>query len=84
MSKLRAEIREKIIETLDLRDFKPEDITDETSFWDDGLALDSIDILELAVMIEEDYGVIIDNKELGEKVFITVGILTEYVRENRK
>ena len=83
MSKHWKEIREKIIETLDLRDFKPEDITDETSFWDDGLALDSIDILELAVMIEEDYGVIIDNKELGEKVFITVGILSEYIRENR-
>ena len=43
--------------------------------------LDSIDILELAVLVEEDYGVVIDNKELGEKVFITIGTLADYIHK---
>lgn len=76
------ELKEKIIETLDLRDIKADSIGPDTSFWEEGLNLDSIDILELAVMIEEDYNVIIDNQELGEKVFITIGTLIQFIEEN--
>ena len=78
---LIEELKQKIIETLDLSDITLEELTEETSFFDGGLNLDSIDILELAVMIEEDYGVAINNKELGEKVFITIGTLSRYIRE---
>ena len=78
---LIEELKQKIIETLDLSDVTLEELTEETSFFDGGLNLDSIDILELAVMIEEDYGVAINNKELGEKVFITIGTLTQYIRD---
>ena len=78
---LIEELKQKIIETLDLTDIDLQNLTEETSFFDGGLNLDSIDILELAVMVEEDYGVAINNKELGEKVFITIGTLTQYIRE---
>jgi acyl carrier protein len=82
--KLLEELRTRIVETLDLRDVDPDELTAESSFFDDGLNLDSIDILELAVMIEEEYGVMIDNRELGEKVFITIGTLARYIDQTLK
>ena len=76
---LLEELRSKIVETLELRDVDPNELTAESSFFDGGLNLDSIDILELAVMVEEEYGVSINNRELGEKVFITIGTLAQYI-----
>ena len=78
------ELRTRIVETLDLRDVDPDELTAESSFFEDGLNLDSIDILELAVMIEEEYGVMIDNRELGEKVFVTIGTLARYIDQTLK
>lgn len=75
-----GELKSKILTTLGLREVNPEDLTEDTLFFDGGLRLDSIDILELAVTVEEDYGVVIDNKELGEKVFVTIGTLAEYIK----
>ena len=82
--KLLEELRTRIVETLDLRDVDPDELTAESSFFEDGLNLDSIDILELAVMIEEEYGVMIDNRELGEKVFVTIGTLARYIDQTLK
>lgn len=82
--KLLEELRTRIVETLDLRDVDPDELTAESSFFDGGLNLDSIDILELAVMIEEEYGVSINNRELGEKVFITIGTLAQYIDQTLK
>ena len=76
-------LKDNIIETLNLVDVEPADLTEDTAFFEDGLNLDSIDILELAVMIEEMYAVSIENRELGEKVFITLGTLARYIEENR-
>ena len=78
---LLEELKAKIIETLELRDVNPDELTADSSFFDGDLNLDSIDILELAVMVEEEYGVSIDNRELGEKVFITIGTLARYIDE---
>jgi len=80
---LLEDLKTNIIETLNLTDVEPADMTPDTTFFEDGLKLDSIDILELAVMIEELYGVSIENRELGEKVFITLGTLARYIEENR-
>ena len=81
---LLEELKAKIIETLELRDVNPDELTADSSFFDGELNLDSIDILELAVMIEEEYGVMIDNRELGEKVFVTIGTLARYIDQTLK
>jgi len=78
------DLKKNIVETLNLADVEPAELTPETAFFQDGLNLDSIDILELAVMVEEVYGVSIENRELGEKVFITLGTLARYIEEHRK
>ena len=76
-----AQLKEKIIKTLDLEDITPDDIGDDDRLIGGDLGLDSIDALELVMMVESDYSVKIDNKELGEKVFSSVRSLAEYIHK---
>ncbi|MEW6264797.1 MAG: phosphopantetheine-binding protein [Thermodesulfobacteriota bacterium] len=84
MKELLAELKAKVVEVLGLLDVAPEDITDDTTFFQGGLGLDSVDILELVVMLDGEYGIKIENKELGEKVFINFETLARYVAESRQ
>lgn len=83
MEQLIAELKERIIETLDLIDVKPADFKEDERLVGGPLGIDSIDILELAMMIDRDYGVKIDNKELGQKVFVSLRSLAEHIQKNR-
>ncbi len=84
MEQLINELKEKIIETLDLIDVTPDDFKEDDPLVGGKLGIDSIDILELAMMIDRDYGIKIDNKELGQKVFSTLRTLAEHIHNNRK
>lgn len=79
-----AELKEKIIATLGLMDVKPEDIVDDAQLVGGDIGIDSIDVLELVMMMEKDYGIKIENKELGAKVFASVRALAAFVLEKRK
>lgn len=79
-----SELKIKIIEALGLIDVTPEDIKDDERLVGGDLGIDSIDVLELVMMIEKDYGVKIDNKELGVKVFASVRALATYISQNQK
>jgi acyl carrier protein len=83
MEKLIQELKTKIIETLSLLDMTPEDIDPDAQLVGGQTGLDSIDVLELVMMVEKDYGVKIDNKELGMKVFASVRALAQYIHEKR-
>lgn len=83
MEELLKELKIKIIESLDLIDVVPEDIKEDDQLVGGDLGIDSIDVLELVMMIEKDYGVKIDNKELGAKVFTSLRTLAQYIAENR-
>lgn len=83
MDPLLDELKVKLVQAVGLTDIRPEDITPDQPLVGEGLGLDSIDVLELVVMLEEDYGVKIDNKELGRKVFTSLRSLADYVREHR-
>jgi len=84
MEQLINELKEKIIETLDLIDVTPEDVKEDDPLVGGKLGIDSIDILELAMMIDKEYGIKIDNKELGQKVFSTLRTLAEHIQKNRQ
>jgi len=84
MEQLTNELKEKIIETLDLIDITPDDFKEDDPLVGGKLGIDSIHILELAMMIEKDYGIKIDNKELGQKVFSSLRTLAEHIQKNRK
>jgi len=81
MTNLIDELRVKIIDALNLEDIEPDDIGEDDQLIGGELGLDSIDVLELVMMIEKDYSVRIDNKELGAKVFANLRALAEYIQE---
>jgi acyl carrier protein len=83
MNELIEELKIKIIETLNLIDVSPADIDVNDQLVGGDLGLDSIDVLELVMMLEKDYGVIIDTKELGIEVFASVTALANHVFHHR-
>ncbi len=84
LENLVGELKVKIISTLGLMDIKSEDIKDDAPLIGGDTGIDSIDVLELVMMIEKDYGVKIENKELGAKVFASVRVLAEHILANRR
>ena len=82
MGNLIDELKVKIIDTLNLEDVMPDDMGENDQLVGGELGLDSIDVLELVIMIEKDYSVKIDNKELGAKVFANLRALAGFIQEN--
>jgi acyl carrier protein len=77
------ELKLQIIETLALEDVTPEDIDPEAQLVGGDLGIDSIDVLELVMMVEKHYGVVIDSKELGAQVFASLKALGDYIQQAR-
>jgi acyl carrier protein len=84
IEELVGELKVKIIKTLGLMDVTPEDIKDDAVLVGGDTGIDSIDVLELVMMIEKDYGVKIDSKELGAKVFVSVRALATHIFNNQR
>jgi acyl carrier protein len=84
MKPLLQELKKKIVEELQLEGVNPEELGDDTPFFDGGLGLDSVDLLVLVAMVDRDYGVEIFSRELGEKVLITLSTLAAYISKTRK
>jgi len=83
MEALKQELKEKIIDVLNLEDIKLEEINDNDALFGDGLGLDSIDALELIVMLDKDYGIkLVDPKE-GKTIFKSIETMAAYIKENR-
>ena len=83
MEALVQELKIKIIDTLSLLDVTPEDIGSDDRLVGGELGIDSIDVLELVLMLEKDYGVKIESKEMGVQAFASVRSLAEFVGKHR-
>jgi acyl carrier protein len=83
-SELRSEIKRLLIEALDLRGKSEADIPDDIALFGEGLKLDSLDALELAVAIEDRYGVNVPEGEAGRHVFASVAAIAEFVAREQK
>ena len=82
MEQLINELKVKIVDLLDLTNIQLEDIDADAPLIGGKLELDSIDVLEMVIMIEKDYGVRIENRELGEKVFANLATMAAYIADN--
>jgi acyl carrier protein len=80
---LKLDLKRLIIEELDLRDQTPESIDDDTPLFGEGLGLDSLDALQLAVAIEERFGIVIPEDDRAKEIFASVSALAEYVAATR-
>jgi len=82
MDTLVAELKSKIIDILNLKDLRPEDFDENARLVGGDLGIDSIDVLEMVVMVEKDYGVTINSQEIGEKVFASLAALAQYIKDH--
>ena len=84
MEILPSELKAKIIQSLNLQDISPEQIADDAPlFGAGGLELDSIDALELVVMLEKNYGIVVKDMEEGRPAFQSIKTLTAFVNAKR-
>jgi len=81
---LKQQLKEQIIKYLNLLEVVPEDIKDDEPFFGGNMGLDSIDSLELIVLLEREYGIKINSTTEGRKVLVDVNTMTDYILENSK
>lgn len=84
MEELIKELKEEIIEALNLEEMTPEDIDENDALFGDGLGLDSIDALELIVLLDKKYGIKLANLAEGKAIFKSIATIADYVSKNRK
>ncbi|MBE6335753.1 MAG: acyl carrier protein [Lentimicrobiaceae bacterium] len=83
MENLIKELKEEIIKTLNLEEVRPEDIDENAPLFGEGLGLDSIDALELIVLMEKNYGIKLQDPNQGKEIFKSIVTMAEYVQKNR-
>ena len=84
MDELILELKKQIIEVLNLEEMQPEDIDADAPLFGEGLGLDSIDALELIVLMEKQYGIKLKDPKEGKEIFKSVATMAEYISLNRK
>ena len=77
-------LRKEIIQQLNLEDMNVEDIDPDASLFGEGLGLDSIDALEIIVLLEKNYGIKIEDPKEGKKIFSSIRTLANYITEHQK
>ena len=83
MEELILKLKQEIIEVLNLEDVEPEDIDENASLFGEGLGLDSIDALELIVLMEKNYGIKLQDPNQGKEIFKSVAVMADYIAKNR-
>ena len=83
MKELIEELKVQIIEALNLEEIKSEDIDENASLFGEGLGLDSIDALELIVMMERNYGIKLKDPAQGKEIFKSIAVMADYIQKNR-
>ena len=83
MEALKEELKGKIIEVLNLEDIETADINDDDSLFGDGLGLDSIDALELIVLMDKEYGIKLSDPKQGKAIFESINTMADFISKNR-
>ncbi|MBU2951265.1 acyl carrier protein [Tamlana agarivorans] len=83
MDALKQELKEFIIEQLNLEDVEVNDIANDDALFGDGLGLDSIDALELIVMLDKNYGIKLTDPKQGRAIFESIDTMAAYITANR-
>ena len=83
MDELKRQLKQQIIEVLSLEEITPEDIVDSEPLFGEGLGLDSIDALELIVLMEKNYGFRLNNPAEGKAIFASLDTMADYIAQHR-
>ncbi len=82
MDNLKQKLKEQVIERLNLKNLKPENIGDDQPLFVEGIGLDSIDALELIVLLQQEYNIKLSNAEDGPRVFHSIRTMADYITAN--
>ena len=84
MDALIAELKQKVVEALNLEELSAEEINENAPlFGADGLGLDSIDALELIVLLDKEYGIRLSDPKQGKEIFYSIATMAEYIQKHR-
>lgn len=82
-TELKKQLKEQIVKHLNLMSVKPEDIKDNEPLFGEGLGLDSIDSIELIVLLSREYGINIQDPKEGRKVLVDINTMADYIEQHR-
>ena len=82
-TQLKEQLKKQIIEFLNLISVKPEDIKDDEPLFGEGLGLDSIDSIELIVLLNREYGIVIEDPKEGRKILVDLNTMVDYIEKHR-
>ena len=84
MEELLKNLKAQIVDQLNLKDINPETIGNDDALFGEGLGLDSIDALELIVLLQQEYGLKLSKAEDGPKIFKSVQTIADFIVANKK
>ena len=84
MQNLKKDLKEMLVRDLKLQEVKPEEIGDDDPLFEQGLGLDSLDAVELVVLINKHYDIQIQDMEEGRVAFASINALAGYISEHRE
>ncbi len=80
---LKQQLKKQIVEFLNLVSVNPDDIKDDEPLFGEGLGLDSIDSIELIVLLNREYGVVIEDPKEGRKILVDINTMADYIEKHR-
>lgn len=84
MEELISNLKGHLIQYLNLEDISPDEIDNDAPLFGDGLGLDSIDALELIVLLEQEYGIAVADPSKGREIFESVNTMAQFIQANKK